>query len=325
LSVVPQVPVDLRPPDISPYRRGNTGVDYVHEFNSGCTGPTVLVQALVHGNEFCGALALDWLLRRKIYPAAGTLIVAFANVAAYARFDFDDPHASRFVDEDYNRIWAKDILEGDRTSVELRRARQLRPFVDRADFLLDIHSTHVSSPPIMMCGMTDKHVGLARNVGTPADLVIDEGHPGGARVRDFGAFNDPASPRHALLIECGQHWQSGVDVVARDCLLRFLAAVGSIPIATCLPHLSLPLPARQRVLRVTETVVAQSKDFKFLVPFEGLSVVEKRGTPIARDGDIVWLAPYDGTVLVQPSEDHVRLGSTQARFARYDDRGAARQ
>ena len=94
------VPIEVQPPDITRYRHGNTGVDYVHLFDSGVAGPTAMVQALTHGNEYCGALALDFLLRSGIRPARGRLIAAFANVEAYARFSFDDPHASRYVDED---------------------------------------------------------------------------------------------------------------------------------------------------------------------------------------------------------------------------------
>ena len=60
--------IEITPPDISMYRAGNTGVDYVHVFDSGRPGPNVMVQALTHGNELCGAIALDWLMRLGIQP-----------------------------------------------------------------------------------------------------------------------------------------------------------------------------------------------------------------------------------------------------------------
>ena len=312
-------PVEVQPPDIAPYRHGNTGVDYVHLIDSGRAGPTVMVEALTHGNEFCGAHALDHLLKEKIAPSAGKLIVAFANVDAYARFDFDDPDASRYIDEDYNRVWADDVLFGARDSAELRRARQLQPFVDAADFLLDIHSMHEPCRPIMVCGIVDKHVKLARKVGLPADLLLDTGHPAGVRMRDRGSFNDPASPRAALLIECGQHWEKSAVVVAVDTMLRFLTATGSVPFASIEPRLRIQPPAQQRVIRVTEPVVARSMNFEFVVPIEGLSIVPKAGMPIARDGDMVWTAPYDDTVLVMPSMRHLRPGNTQVRLGRYEN------
>ena len=311
-------PIEIQPPDIACYRSGNAGVDYVHVFDSGRAGPNVMVQALTHGNEFCGALALDTLIRTGIRPAAGRLILAFANVAAFARFDFDDPDASRYIDEDYNRVWADAVLFGPRDSVELRRARELRPFVDAADYLLDIHSMHEPCRPIMVCGMIDKHVALARKVGLPADLLVDTGPPAGLRMRDRGSFNDPESRRSSLLIECGQHWERRALDVARDTTLRFLAATGSVPFDRIAARLTVTLPNSQRVVRVTEPVVAKSLAFEFLVPIEGLGIVPKAGTPIARDSGTVWTAPYDDTVLVMPSLRHLKPGNTQVRLGRYD-------
>ena len=81
-----------------------------------------MVQALTHGNEFSGAIALDYLFREKVKPAKGKLVLAFANAAAFARFDFADPDRSRYIDEDYNRVWADAVIGGARDSAELRRA-----------------------------------------------------------------------------------------------------------------------------------------------------------------------------------------------------------
>ena len=105
--------IEISPPDIAPYKKGNTAVDYVHVLDSGKPGPNVMVQALTHGNEFCGAMALDVLFRERIAPLKGKLVLAFANVAAFARFDFDDPDRSRYIDEDINRVWADAALLGE--------------------------------------------------------------------------------------------------------------------------------------------------------------------------------------------------------------------
>jgi predicted deacylase len=311
-------PIQIQPPDIAPFRASNTGVDYVHVLDSGKPGPNVMVQALTHGNEFCGALALEYLFRAEVAPVRGKLTLAFANVAAYARFDFDDPDASRFIDEDYNRVWADDVLLGPRDSAELKRARELRPFVDAADFLLDIHSMHEPCRPIMVCGMIEKGAEFARRLGVPADLLIDTGHPAGLRMRDRGGFGDPASPKNALLIECGQHWERSAVDVAIDTTLRFLMATGAVSADWARPRLRVEPPPRQRLIRVTEPVVAKSMDFRFAARYTGLEVIEKAGTPIAYDGDTVWTAPYDNTVLVMPSLKHVRPGTTMVRLGRYE-------
>ena len=43
-------PIELIAPDISAYRAGNTGIDYVTTFDSGIAGPHVMVSAVTHGN-----------------------------------------------------------------------------------------------------------------------------------------------------------------------------------------------------------------------------------------------------------------------------------
>ena len=280
--------IEIFPPDISGYKSGNTGVEYVHVLDSGKPGPNVMVQALTHGNEFCGAIALNFLFEERIKPNQGKLTLAFANVAAFARFDFDDPDRSRYIDEDYNRVWGDDALMGPRDSAELRRARELRPFVDDADYLLDLHSMH------------------------------EPCRPAGLRMIERGAFSDPASPKTAVLIECGQHWEKSAADVAVDTLFRFLHATGAVNASICKSHARLAPPAVQRVVRVTEAVVANSMKLKFPYLFKGLEVIPKAGTVVATDGGTIWRTPYDDCVMVMPSLAHVKPGTTVLRLGRYD-------
>jgi predicted deacylase len=310
-------PVLLEPPDIAPYRRGNARVDYVHVFDSGRRGPNVMIQALTHGNEFCGAIALDALLKENVRPRSGRLTLAFANVAAYERFDFDNPDRTRYIDEDYNRVWGDDVLFGSRDSAELRRARELRPFVDAADLLLDLHSMHEPCRPIMVCGKSEKSLALARRIGVPADLLLDTGHPAGLRMIERGAFSDPASPKAAVLIECGQHWETSSAEVAIDIALRFLKIAGVVDDAWADARLHLAPPEPQRVIRVSEAVVAKSMEFCFARPYRGLEVLPVKGTLVARDGDIEWHTPYDNCVMVMPSMIHLKPGTTMVRLGRY--------
>ncbi|SVB51743.1 uncharacterized protein METZ01_LOCUS204597, partial [marine metagenome] len=88
-------PVSLVPPDISSYRTCNTGVDYIHQFDSGKSGPHVMISSVVHGNELCGAIAVDHMLQNNVRPLKGKLSLAFMNVDAYLSFDPDNPSASR--------------------------------------------------------------------------------------------------------------------------------------------------------------------------------------------------------------------------------------
>jgi predicted deacylase len=308
--------VELRPPDITGYRAGNTGIPYVTSFASARPGPHVLLNALTHGNEICGAIALDRLLQSGIRPARGKLTFAFANVEAYRGFDPGHPNASRYVDEDFNRLWDEATLEGPRTSAELRRARQLRPLYESADFLLDIHSMQYATAPLMLVGLAAKTEAFARKVGTPALLVRDKGHDAGPRLRDFGAFAAEGAPQVALLVECGQHWEAHAADVASETCQRFLAAAGVFAEAEAQRILAAPVPP-QRLITVTHVVTIASDDFRFAASYRGLEVVKAAGTVIARDGGRDIKTPYDDCVLIMPSRRLAR-GQTAVRLGRYD-------
>jgi len=170
-----------------------------------------------------------------------------------------------------------------------------------------------------VCGTIDKGARFAREIGVPGDLLIDTGHPAGLRMIERGGFGDPTSPRKAVLIECGQHWERGAADVAIDTTLRFLRVTGACDDGWIAARLNRPPPPRQRLVRVTEPVVARTMQFRFAKPWRGLEVVRKAGTPIAFDEDMVWSAPYDDTVLVMPSLRHLKPGTTMVRLGRYED------
>ena len=313
------IPIELTAPDIEPHRKSGTGTDYIHTFDSGVPGPHVLVNALTHGNEICGAIVVDRLLRERVRPTKGKLTLAFANVEAFRRFDPANPYASRFVDEDFNRVWTPATLDGARDSVELRRARALRPFVDAADFLLDIHSMLEPSPPVMICGPLDKGIGFAFDVGMPRDIVSDTGHANGTRMRDYGGFGDPGSSKNALLVECGQHWERNAEHVAWQTTWRFLEALGVVDATAAAREILREVPP-PRLIRVTEAVIAATPSFRFAKPFSGMEIVPREGDIIAWDGDKPVRAPYDNCVLIMPVPNNVKTGLTAVRLGRLEAR-----
>ena len=313
---VPSIEVEF--PDLAPYATGNAGTPYVWSFASAVAGPHVLLQALTHGNEVCGAIALDRLLRDGVRPIRGTLSLVFANVAAYLRFDRADPFASRCVDEDFNRLWTASVLDGPRSSVELARARELRPLYDRVDYLLDLHSMSEPCAPLAMAGRQRKGIALARAVAMPPHVVVDDGHAGGKRLRDYDFFDDPEDPRNALLVECGQHWEASAPAVARQATLRFLQHFGILD-GKLLERELEPLSQQpQRIIEVTATVTIATDAFSFVRPVHGLETVPKAGTVYATDGPTQIRTPHDDCVLIMPTRRPKR-GETAVRVGRYVD------
>ncbi|WP_298815809.1 succinylglutamate desuccinylase/aspartoacylase family protein [uncultured Roseibium sp.] len=315
INIPNEYPVELKAPDLSPYKSGNTGIPYIWRFDSGRPGANVMISAIVHGNEPCGAIALDWLLNRDVRPAAGSLTLAFMNIAAYEAFDPADPNATRWIDEDFNRVWDVAVLEGERDSVELRRAREVRPALNDIDCLLDIHSMQHLAPPLMMSGRQKRAKTLAGSVGVPERVVGDAGHAEGRRMRDYGAFDDPDARNTALLIECGQHWQASAEDLAKEAAIRFLVATGTLG-KEALAAFSKP-SVTQSAFTVVEAITIQNEGFAFAEPFSGGEVIAQKGTLIGYDGTTPVRTPEDDLMLVMPSKRLWR-GQTAVRLARRD-------
>lgn len=311
-------PVVLTPPDLTPFKTGNTGVDYITTFNSGVAGPHVMVNAITHGNELCGAIALVRLFELGVRPTRGKLSLSFANIAAFHQFDRAKPHASRYVEEDFNRVWSPAVLDGPRQSVELTRARAMRPIIDTVDYLLDIHSMHDPHGPVMISGNLDKGIALSKDVGVPEFVVADKGHANGVRMRDYGGFGDATSHKAAILVECGQHWESAAATLAWQCTWRFLRALDVVDRDLANEQMDAAAVPPQKLVRISEAIIAQSMDFKFAKGLCGLSVLPKKGDVIAYDNGVAVTAPYDDCVLVMPTLVHVKPGLTAVRIGQLE-------
>src|SRR3546814_14265131 len=116
------------------------------------------------------------------------------NIAAYRNFDPANPTASRFVDEDFNRLWTAAVLDDPaRQSAELTRARLVQPYIATVDLLLDIHSMPRKQPALMMAGPLSKGRELAKAVGRPERVVTDNGQAPANPLRDYAGRDHPPS------------------------------------------------------------------------------------------------------------------------------------
>ncbi|OZI40589.1 succinylglutamate desuccinylase [Bordetella genomosp. 1] len=309
-------PFELPCPDLRQERVGNTGTPGVWHFDSGVAGRHVLVTALIHGNELCGAWALKALLAAGLAPRRGKLTLAFCNLAAFDRFDAANYAASRFVEEDMNRVWSAERLADASNTPDVTRARELAPWVAQADWLLDFHSMSNADVPLQLTGLAPRNIELALALGNPACIVADAGHAAGVRLRDHGRFAVEGDPEaRSLLIECGFHGDPASRDVALDQLARFLPASGCVDAADIPAGWLQPAAARQQALRVTHAIAARSTDFRFAQPWKGLECLAQAGTVIGwSDGEPV-VTPYDRCVLIMPSLSNLRPGVTVVRLA----------
>ncbi|MNP95705.1 Succinylglutamate desuccinylase / Aspartoacylase family protein [compost metagenome] len=287
-------PLEVLPRDLSAYRQGNTGIDYVHRFASGKPGPHVLVNALTHGNEICGMVAATHLLDTGVRPKIGTLTVSFANVEAYEAFDIDRPYENRQLVHNLNRIWSPELLDGTGDSPELRRARELRPVLDAADYVLDIHSTRAPVQPFWVYPEFERNAGLAQAVGGPAvHLVMPVGAAPGTGVTAYGRHGEPGIDGGAVVVECGQHFAQSAADLATDVSLRFLAHLGLVD-----PVPRVPVAARR--FRLLEVHMVTSDDFAFVRPVLGFETFDQ-GELIAVQAGREIRSPCDGCTIFMPT------------------------
>ena len=289
--------IEVMPRDLSAYRKGNVGIDYVHRFESGVPGPHVLVNALTHGNEFCGMVAACHLLDNGIQPLRGTLTVSFANVAAYESFDPERPFESRQITHNFNRIWSSEWLDGDQDSVELRRARAMRPVMAAADHILDLHSTSQDVQPFWVYPHFERNVRVASAIAAPSvHLVMPEGLGSGVPVIQHGLHGLADSTAGAALVaECGQHFKQGTADLAVEVTLDFLGHFGLI-------ERPQPVVAAPRRFELLRTHVVAHADFRFTRPVVGFETFAK-GELIAMDGDEPIHAPCDDCTLFMPTRE----------------------
>jgi predicted deacylase len=167
-------------------------------------------------------------------------------------------------------------------SQERTRAAVLRPFVEQADWLLDLHSMHERAEPLLLTGLHPRNQTLARSLRTPQHVVIDAGHKDGVHMRDFGRFGWPdvkASETRSSLLECGFHGDVSSRIVVQNMLVRFLLAAGTL----------------------------DPEDVQHRLPDWRQPDVPGQEEPV--------LTPYDHCSLVMPLMRQAQAGVTVVRFA----------
>ena len=291
---------EVLPRDLSAYRQGNVGIDYVHRFESGKPGPHVLINALTHGNEICGMVAATHLLDTGVRPLIGTLTISFANVAAYESFDQSRPFESRQLVHNLNRIWSAAELDGTADSPELQRARALRPVVAAADHILDIHSTSQDVQPFWVYPAYARNAEAALAIGRPSvHLVMPSGLGSGTPLIQHGRHGQADGGGVAVVVECGQHFRQSAADLATAVALDFLAHFGLIA-----PVADRPAPAEQRRYELLETCMVRTADFRFTRPVQGFEVFAK-GDLIATDGPHEIRALCDDCTILMPTREPI--------------------
>lgn len=107
-------------------------------------GKTVVILAGVHGNENCGVEAFNFLIS-NLKIDSGKVYFIYANKAAIRE-------NKRFIDFNLNRCFLQSQMFDMRNSLEGKTAREIIPYLDEADAMLDIHASYTKeSIPFVIC------------------------------------------------------------------------------------------------------------------------------------------------------------------------------
>jgi succinylglutamate desuccinylase len=179
-------------------------------------GPTSIVLAGVHGNERCGVEALGRMLP-SLKIQKGRVLFGYGSPRAIMR-------NVRLTESDLNAMFKPDDMlpPEKRRSYEYARAQFLKPYLDQADVLLDIHASNTpGSPSFAICESNASDIVRFLPVSIVAS-GFDQVQPGGT---DY-YMNQKG--KIGICIECGYVGDPASTEVAQRSITAFLVSRGHI-------------------------------------------------------------------------------------------------
>ena len=269
-------------------------------------GPHLVITGAVHGNEPCGPRAIqrvmDKLIDGDITITTGQLtLIPLCNPAAYKK-------GTRYYERNMNRhFYPKDAPD----TYEDRLINELAPCLEKADYLLDIHSYHSGGPPFVFVDKGDNESQrLARMLGVRetiagfaqayANAGIDQSKWTSMGTTEYVRMQNG----HALTLECGQHGHPQSVEVAWRAVLGVLYHLGMAAINGA-PAGQIPEKAGPQDLACTQAsqVVYKRRTGHLRHNWQHLERIAP-GSAIAEysDGTLIH-APADATRIIMPDPE----------------------
>lgn len=272
----------------------------IFTFTGAKPGPHLLVLGGIHGKEVCGQLAGRRLVQQftsgEFALDAGTLtIVPQCNAAAAGQ-------GRQYIDVNLNRVF---YPHAEPSLAEHHLANALCPLVEKADYILDLHSTSAPTHPYVFLDFPDE---LSRKwVGTLGAGYVVMGWPQ-LHLENNGEVSTQEyahkAGRRGLTFECGQH----LDAEAPE--RAYVAALASLQFFGLMQA---PMPTNEPAYITLREIHFKKMEGKFPRRWENFSPVTA-GEPLAtyQDGSVL-NAPADGYILL-PKED-AEIGEDWLYFA----------
>ena len=243
-------------------------------------GPKSVIFAGIHGNEVCGVEAFYDIVP-NLRLDAGEVYFVFGNPEAIKK-------NTRFTEFNINRAFreAKFYNSKIKKSYEYKRAQYLKKFLNKAEVLLDIHSTtNPGSKPFIIAEKNSKNI-----TQYFTKKFVRE-------VRGFGDIEPGATEDYmnnggkiGMTVECGQHEDLNAIEIAKDTLLAFLEARGHIISKKNKPKNIRP------IFKVESLYLTKTENFILKKQFIDFSPI-KKGTIIGADGEEIIKSDRDGVIV----------------------------
>src|SRR3989344_29458 len=184
------------------------------EKNGILLGRTAVILVGVHGNEQAGVVAIN-NLSTKLNIHNGRVIFIISNLKAIEE-------NKRFIENDLNRCFLDEQPANIINSLEGRTAKEIMPFLKKADFVLDLHqSNSVNSKPFIICN--EKNVDLTKLFPISRVTVGWESFYPGASDSFVNLHGGKA-----IGVELGSVKDDDCNILAEQIIVNFLSGLGFI-------------------------------------------------------------------------------------------------
>ena len=245
-------------------------------------GPSVTIFGGIHGNEPCGVFAICELL--SLF-ASGGLGLKRGSVTLIVANEEALKADQRFIEHDMNRLFLD--RSGASGHYEADRVEQLKPFLRKSAYHLDLHSATQPTVPFVWL----EHDSLAEAFGISVQYVLtarkeltQKAVPGTSQsyASMYGA--------RSLTVESGQHYETSAGEHAVESSLRFLNLCEVVEQADS------DLSGVPKVLEVTHIQAKRCDKFEYSRPFSSFDPLSE-GEVIGRDSHGQHTADDDGYIV----------------------------
>lgn len=262
-------------------------------FNSGKKGKNILVLGAIHGNEICGPAAINNIINKIINNditlwSGSVTFIPICNEKAYEQ-------KKRYIDINLNRIVK---YHAHPKLYEEKVANELLEYIEKADYVLDVHSMHTEGTPFVFQDYeTKNYVDFSLVQNLPYILV---GWPKLYNNKDHSACGyAKAMNRVGLTVECGNHNNPKSIVVAEQCIINSLKYLNIIE-----RDLNIQNKKNNSIYVKMDKIFYKRTKGKFVKNWRHLDFVKK--------GEII--AKYHNNKVKSPMDSYIIMPNPEAKI-----------